>query len=204
MRPIPFNDPVIFAVREDWIHTLDNINQANVNLIEASPNLLRAARKALKLIQDTWIEEHGQRQVGEAWGALADAIDKATGVKTDEVLKFYDPETILSREGVVRVLAAENEMCEPSRIGYYNSVPELAERVSGTSNWDQGEVFVFAQSTTRYLILKQIAPSSCEMLTISNHGYHDVLTAYRFNKDTLVNLLESFMTRHQESPELTS
>lgn len=44
---------------------------------KAGPELLAACELALALIKDTWIEDHGNPQVGKAWGALADAIDKA-------------------------------------------------------------------------------------------------------------------------------
>ena len=53
--------------------------QANARLCSASPELLDAALMALRLIKDTWIEEHGNRQVGMTWGALEQAIAKATG-----------------------------------------------------------------------------------------------------------------------------
>ena len=205
MRPVPLNDPVIFAIREDWMATLEKFNAANANLIVASPNLYSAARKALALIKDTWIEDHGQRQVGEAWGSLADALDIADGrMSLNEAPTFYDPETILSREKVVELLAEHDEICEPSRIGYYPSVEELAERVRGTHNWTMGEVFVFPQSPGKYIIMKQVAPSSCEMLTISQNGYHDVLTAYRFDKDMLISLLEGYMTTTNATPALAS
>ena len=46
-------------------------------LDNANCELLAAAKLALALIKDTWIEEHGQRQVGEAWGALESAISNA-------------------------------------------------------------------------------------------------------------------------------
>lgn len=52
---------------------------ANAALIAAAPELLEAAQRALFLIKDTWIVEHGNEQVGEAWGALERAIAKARG-----------------------------------------------------------------------------------------------------------------------------
>lgn len=39
-------------------------------LVSAAPDLWIAAGLALLLIQDTWIEDHGNPQVGQAWGAL--------------------------------------------------------------------------------------------------------------------------------------
>lgn len=53
---------------------------ANARLMATAPELLAAARLALQLIKDTNIEEHGNAQVGAAWGALADSIEKATGI----------------------------------------------------------------------------------------------------------------------------
>jgi hypothetical protein len=50
---------------------------ANALLIAAAPDLLAAAQLALALIRDHWIEDHGSEQVGRAWGALHDAINKA-------------------------------------------------------------------------------------------------------------------------------
>ena len=46
---------------------------------ESYNDLLDAAELALKLIKDTWIESHGNEQVGIAWGKLHTAIAKATG-----------------------------------------------------------------------------------------------------------------------------
>ena len=47
-----------------------------------NPLLLDAAEKALDLIKATWIEEHGNRQVGEAWGLLETAIADANATPT--------------------------------------------------------------------------------------------------------------------------
>ena len=46
-------------------------------LVSAAPDLWIASALALKLIQDTWIEEHGNEQVGLAWGALERALAQA-------------------------------------------------------------------------------------------------------------------------------
>ncbi|OLP04631.1 hypothetical protein [Rhodoferax antarcticus] len=56
------------------------VSLANANLICASKDLLRAAKIALQLVKDHWPEEHGQRDVGVAWGSLEDVIKKAEGV----------------------------------------------------------------------------------------------------------------------------
>ena len=46
-------------------------------LVSAASDLWIAAALALQLIQDTWIEEHGNEQVGLAWGALERALAQA-------------------------------------------------------------------------------------------------------------------------------
>jgi hypothetical protein len=56
-----------------------------------------------------------------------------------------------------------------------------------------GEVFVFAESKDNFIVMKQIAPSSCEMLTITNYGIQDVLTAYRYDLSDLVETLNGHM-----------
>lgn len=46
-------------------------------LVSAAPDLWIAAALALQLIQDTWTDDHGNEQVGQAWGALARALAQA-------------------------------------------------------------------------------------------------------------------------------
>jgi hypothetical protein len=99
----------------------------------------------------------------------------------------------LSENKIRDILANEDEGFNPAKTGYYASVDELAEKVRGTKNWSQGEVFVFAESEDKFVVMKQIAPSSCEMLTITQDGYKDVLTAYRFEQDELVAMVKGFM-----------
>jgi len=41
----------------------------------ATELLYKACEKALALIKNTWIEEHGNPEVGMAWGALHDALE---------------------------------------------------------------------------------------------------------------------------------
>ena len=40
-------------------------------------DLLTAAKMALALIKDTWVFEHGQKNVGQAWGSLEYSIHNA-------------------------------------------------------------------------------------------------------------------------------
>lgn len=94
---------------------------------------------------------------------------------------------------VMQILAKHDETCSPDRVGYYPDIPTLAAQVRSSKHWSMGEVFVYAKSSMEFIVMKQIAPSSCEMLTITNAGIQDVLTAYRYELRELVQVLECFM-----------
>ncbi len=96
------------------------------------------------------------------------------------------------------ILRAEDETCYPENVAFYPDLRALAEKVRSQKNWAQGQVFVFAESADRFVVMKQVAPSSCEMLTITQNGFHDVLTAYRFDQDELVRQLEGYLS-HEPS-----
>lgn len=91
------------------------------------------------------------------------------------------------------ILRTHDEGCDLSSIGFYPTLDELVARVRGSKNWTIGSVFVWAERDDRFVIMKQIAPDSCEMLTITNEGFVNVLTAYRFQQDYLVKMLSSCM-----------
>lgn len=99
----------------------------------------------------------------------------------------------LSHAAVGSLLARHDEGCYSSKISYYADIESLAEKVRSSKCWSQGEVFVHAQSEQKFIVMKQIAPSSCEMMTISQNGFHDVLTAYRFGQEELVKTLASLL-----------
>lgn len=99
---------------------------------------------------------------------------------------------ILTHEQIAEALATQDEAFDESHVGHYLSIEELAEKVRSQKNWAMGEVFCCAVDPEKFLILKQIAPSSCEMLTISQNGFHDVLTAYRYSQDELVAQLSAY------------
>lgn len=99
----------------------------------------------------------------------------------------------LSHSAIRALLAAHDEGMNPEKVCYYTDIRALAEKASGSKCWSQGEVFVFCESEQRFIVMKQIAPSSCEMLTISNKGFQDVLTAYRYQLDELVATLNGYM-----------
>ena len=53
-------------------------DMANARLIAAAPELLDACRVALSVFKAQFPYEHGNPEVGSAWGALEDVIFKAT------------------------------------------------------------------------------------------------------------------------------
>jgi hypothetical protein len=50
-RPIPLNDPVIFALRDDWRGDLSAEREAAKSLIAAAPDLLEALKGALASLE---------------------------------------------------------------------------------------------------------------------------------------------------------
>lgn len=102
-------------------------------------------------------------------------------------------ENMLSRARVKEILAGQDESIDERRICYYPSVEALVMRASGTKNWSSGEVFVYAETPNHFLILCQIAPSSCEMMTLTHNGFHDVVTAYRVAPEELTAMFKGYM-----------
>lgn len=100
---------------------------------------------------------------------------------------------VLLVSAVQRILAAEDECCDFDRIGYYDTIDGLAAKVRSSKMWSIGEIFVHAESADRFIIMKQVAPESCEMLTITHQGSFDVLTAYMYEQDDLVKVLAHLM-----------
>ena len=99
----------------------------------------------------------------------------------------------LSYEAISRILAAQDAKAGPGQIAHYPTLEALSEKARGSRHWGMGETFVWAESPEKFLILTQIAPDSCEMLVISHNGYHNVLTAYRFEQDELVAMLDGYV-----------
>ena len=108
-------------------------------------------------------------------------------------------ERAMPREAVVDALAAQGEGSSAGNIGYYEDLRTLAAKVSGSRNWSEGEIFVFAESRNHFVVMKQVAPASCEMFTVTNAGFHDVLTAYRYGVDELTQALEGYMAGEVEA-----
>lgn len=119
-----------------------------------------------------------------------------TGVFASEYMEGYnaavsEPRT-LTLEFVREVLARQDEPVSENHMGHYTSISALAEKVRSSKCWTQGEVFCCAIDADRFIVMKQIAPSSCEMLTLTQNGFQDVITAYRYGQDELVALLETY------------
>lgn len=111
----------------------------------------------------------------------------------------HDSSLALPAPLVASILAQHGEDCSEHRIGYYPDISALAEMVRSSKHWTMGEIFVFAESPERFLIMKQIAPSSCEMLTITVNGIQDVLTAYRFPQEELAQDLQGYLDQAAHS-----
>lgn len=121
------------------------------------------------------------------------------GEISPEVLDLVQKTGPLSIEAVTEILASQDESCNPGQVGFYPDLEALAAKVRSSKNWSQGEVFVYAESEAEYVVMKQVAPSSCEMLTITHDGYKDVLTAYRYEQEELVDQLRSYMAGNEHA-----
>lgn len=97
----------------------------------------------------------------------------------------------LSYERVAAILAEHDEEVSFGNVAFYPSLEALAGKTRGSKNWSQGEVFVYAGSEESFVVMKQIAPASCEMLTITQAGFFDVLTASAFELNALVAELQA-------------
>ena len=177
----------------------------DVGLYESSANredvLKCAGEDSLLLIDVTDAQAAALREWadnGFRGSSYPEGLDGGVVYSRGEVLEFMDSwdnekKPPISEDKIRSVLAKENEGFNPEKTGYYESVEALVDKVRGTKNWSQGEVFVYAESEDKFVIMKQIAPASCEMLTITQDGYKDVLTAYRIERDELVSMLKDYM-----------
>lgn len=97
----------------------------------------------------------------------------------------------LSYERIASILASQDEDCDFGHVAFYGSLEALADKARSSRSWSQGEVFVYAGSEDSFVVMKQIAPASCEMLTITQAGFFDVLTASAFELNALVAELQA-------------
>lgn len=113
---------------------------------------------------------------------------------------IYNPsntQILLHPDAVRAILASQEEGC-PECIGYYGSLQELATKLCGSMHWALGQVFVFAESDSRFIVMKQIAPDSSEWLTLSARGYEDVLSANLFAPEDLEATLQSYLDQTKQ------
>jgi hypothetical protein len=88
-RPIEWNDPVIFALREDWIDHVSRNRGPDASLIAAAPDLLDALETMLSAYSAWQMgklggdDKHAMtaaiNQMNDADQQARDAIQKATG-----------------------------------------------------------------------------------------------------------------------------
>lgn len=118
---------------------------------------------------------------------------KLNGYLEPMILPRQNARERLEFDFVQQVLNRQGEDASEEHVGHYSTIRDLAAMVRQSKCWTQGEVFCCLIDEGRYIIMKQVAPSSCEMLTLTQNGFHDVLTAYRFSEDELVALLQSYV-----------
>jgi hypothetical protein len=94
---------------------------------------------------------------------------------------------------VAAILAFHQETCHREQVSYYPSLEALAAQVRSSRCWAEGEVFVWAPTGAEFIIMKQVAPSSCELMTITASGFKDVLTGHAFETAELVAQLRSYL-----------
>jgi len=99
----------------------------------------------------------------------------------------------LDHKIIAKILGTHGEACSEHQIGHYANLDDLAEKVRSSKNWSMGEVFACALDSDRFVVMKQVAPASCEMVTITQNGFHDVLTAFRFGQQELVDQLRVYV-----------
>lgn len=99
---------------------------------------------------------------------------------------------------VIEIMAVHQETVRAEQIGFYPSLDALAEKVRSSRHWSEGETFVCGPADDQYVIMRQIAPASCEMMTVTQNGFHDVNTAYRYSQDELVRLLQEYVGQKSE------
>ena len=91
-------------------------------------------------------------------------VDSVSAVDSDGKqwgLWITGSERAMPREAVVDALYAQGEGSATGNIGYYENLRTLAAKVSGSRNWSEGEIFVFAESRNHFVVMKQVAPASC-------------------------------------------
>lgn len=136
-----------------------------------------------------WLESENPRFLASE--AMAGVFRREDG----ELSTLREQQTMLGPAAVQALLRDRyEESVRLQSISYYESIEDLAEWARRSKYWSQGETFVHVLDKDRYVILCQIAPASCEMLTVSQNGYHNVLTACWYEQHELVGLLNQYVS----------
>ena len=199
---LPFDAAISFHEAWERAHALGKSDSSEAAFAAAAEDAIRTLLH-FNLPTGTIIQMEDGFKLHNVDGAYTNGdLTYASIFKIDldfTILSIPEKETlppgdiVLPRTEVVRLLAEQEEKVNPNNIGYYSSIEELAAKTSSSKNWSIGEVFVYAPAPDRYLIMCQVAPASCEMLTMSASGPHDVLTAYRYPRQQLVDTLHKFV-----------
>jgi len=108
-------------------------------------------------------------------------------------------ETAVPRAKVVAKVNANEEPCSAASICYYPSIEALAMKARSSRHWERGTTMVWAASASKYLILTQIAPDSCDFMVLTPQGFADVLTCHRYDQDDLTMQLLVYVETMEEA-----
>ena len=108
-------------------------------------------------------------------------------------------ERMLPCHAVIERLRTVGASCSQTSIRYYADLESLTSTVRSSRNWNLGETFVWVSSQTEYVILTQVAPASCEMMVVTPTGVEDVISAYRFEQDELIDKLLGYVEAMEEA-----
>jgi hypothetical protein len=129
----------------------------------------------------------------EPGGAALRGIRNALGPEWLANYRPTPPPPLSIRNVQDLVFATYGEHVGAGAIAFYPSAAALADVAAYSKNWQYGETFVYAESADRYAIAVQCAPDSCEMFLFSQHGYADVITAYRLGADRFADAITAAM-----------
>jgi hypothetical protein len=107
-------------------------------------------------------------------------------------------EESLPRSSVVAQVRAQDGSCSAEGVCYYPSIEGLAMKARSSRHWQQGTTMVWAASASKYLILNQVAPDSCEFMVVTPGGFADVLSCQRYDQDELTQQLLTYVERMEE------
>ena len=123
---------------------------------------------------------------------LGEHYDMARQMAIDE--GYEEPFVCFDQEEIAALSSEAREFVRnPSGMS-----PSQVQAILASKSWAEGQVFVHSGEDGNFVVMKQVAPASCEMMTITNQGYMDVVTAYRFEQQELVDEVRSHMEARPE------